>query len=146
MPLCPWFELGLVDLDDIHANNDDDSANKNDNEKLLFREKRELHPKWEMEESELSTQQQQEGQEGEACRLLKRLKRGHVRTSAFKIMTKVRSSSSSSSSFCKITIEIVSMCKFWRVAYLWVTQLGILPECDLFHVVFLKSQFCDWCS
>ena len=104
MPLCPWFELGLVDLDDIHANNnDDDSANKNDNEKLLFREKRELHPKWEMEESELSTtQQQQEGQEGEACRLLKRLKRGDVRTSAFKIMTKVRSSSSS----CKISIEI----------------------------------------
>lgn len=59
------------------------------------REKRELHPKWEAEEEDEKPQQQQQmdksshGKESEACRLLKRLKGRDVRTSAFKIMTKV---------------------------------------------------------
>lgn len=63
---------------------------------IEHREKRELHPKWEAEEEDKKPQQKQQmdksshGKESEACRLLKRLNGRDVRTSAFKIMAKVR--------------------------------------------------------
>ena len=93
VPLCPWFELGLVSTS---ANDDDDDAdNEGDADRMDHREKRELHQKWEVEEEDEKPQQQQQmdksshGKESEACRLFKRLKGRDVRTSAFKIMTKV---------------------------------------------------------
>jgi hypothetical protein len=93
VPLCPWFELGLVNTS---ANDDDGADNEGDADGMEHREKRELHPKWEAEEEDEKPQQQQQqmdksshGKESEACRLLKRLKGRDVRTSAFKIMTKV---------------------------------------------------------
>jgi hypothetical protein len=74
VPLCPWFELGLVDT----SAHDDDTDGED-------RAKKELHPKWETDER----QRRESTRENEACALLRRLKSDMVRTSAFKIMTKV---------------------------------------------------------
>jgi len=54
-------------------------------------EKRELQPKYEQqEEREMGTSQTvQNDDESDACKLLKGLKASSIRTSAFKIMTKV---------------------------------------------------------
>lgn len=81
VPLCPWFELGLVKGD---QNEDDDDENLN------VGGKRELMPKWSEEGGDEEEKEQDMGNaESEASQLLKRLPPSAVRTSAFKIMTKV---------------------------------------------------------
>ena len=83
MPLCPWFELGLVD-GDVSSDSDEDEG-------MDSSEKRELQHKCEQqEERETGTSQTvQNDDESDACKLLKGLKASSIRTSAFKIMTKV---------------------------------------------------------
>lgn len=69
------------------------------------REKRELHPKWEAEEDDDGGKERHDksshtDNESDACKLLKRLDAKDVRTSAFKIMTKVRRLMASTCPFC----------------------------------------------
>eukprot|EP00804_Cyclotella_cryptica_P013031 CCRYP_002346-RC/>CCRYP_002346-RC protein AED:0.04 eAED:0.04 QI:400/1/1/1/1/0.85/7/1256/1761 len=100
VPLCPWFELGLVDGGE---EDDDHDENHNHDGGGGGGGKRELHPKWEEEEEEEDekddvpksgeggdnrSHKKSGGNESEASKLLKKLPSSSIRTSAFKIMTK----------------------------------------------------------
>ena len=87
VPHCPWFELGLAD----GGEEDEDQA---DRQTPRSGTKKDLHPKWEEEEKEEggdSEPHKKAGEnESEASKLLRKLPPSSIRTSAFKIMTKVR--------------------------------------------------------
>lgn len=95
VPLCPWFELGLADGGGGEEEDHDDDGQHDGGGG-----KRELHPKWQEETEdndgddsprggEDQRQKKAGGNESEASKLLRKLPSSSIRTSAFKIMTKV---------------------------------------------------------